>query len=289
MTVSGPAPPALSAARPRLRSWEKLPPFHPVALRLMQILSGDNVSLGEIADTIRGDAVFAAELLRLANSPLFGFKREITSVIQAVGLLGLGRVQALVLTVALRRFAGAPTQTMAAKLCWRHNLACAIVAEDLAVAAMAPADAAYTAGLVHDIGRLALLASDPARLAAILESSEADPRVLCQLERHAFGLDHCDVGAALMEHWHFPKMLQEIAESHHHPLNGARLDMKELIKVACRIADALGFQVAGTASVFDIEGLLGSLPLPARSRLAAGAHEMTAEIATRINSFELCF
>jgi putative nucleotidyltransferase with HDIG domain len=177
---------------------------------------------------------------------------------------------------------------LAAKVCWRHNLACAIVAEDLAVAAMAPADTAYTAGLVHDIGRLALLASDPARLAAILESSEAEPRMLCQLERHAFGLDHCDVGAALIEHWRFPKVFQEIAESHHHPLNGARLDLKELIKVACRTADALGFQVAGGAPAFDIEGMLGSLPLPVRSRLAAGALEMSAEIATRINSFELC-
>lgn len=288
MTASGPATPALSAAGGRLRTWENLPPFHPVAVRLMRMLSRDNVSLGEVADAIRSDAAFASELLRLANSPLFGFRREITGVIQAVGLLGLGRVQALALTVALRRFTGEPTQSLAAKVCWRHNLACAIVAEDLAVAAMSPADTAYTAGLVHDIGRLALLAASPQTLAAILESADSEPRMLCQLERHAFGLDHCDVGSALMEHWGFPKLFQEIAETHHSPLSGARLDLKDLIKVACRTADALGFQVAGRAPALDIQRLLSSLPLPARSRLAAGADEMRAEIATRINSFELC-
>ena len=274
--------------RSRLRLWESLPPFHPVALRLMKVISSESVPLTEIASIIRCDAAFAAEILRLANSPLFGFNREISSILHAVGLLGLERVRGLALTVALRRLLGNVPPSVAARVCWRHNLACAMVAEELAVAAMMSSDVVYTAGLVHDIGRLALLASDPARYAALLASSEPEPSMLCQLERHSFGLDHCQVGAVLMEHWNFPKELRDIADLHHDPLAPGRFGLMEVVKVACRTADALGFQVTGTTPPFDPDILFQMLPDSARSRMPADAGQMSAAIAIKINSFEIC-
>ena len=271
----------------RLRRWKNLPPFHPVALRLMRAASSEDVPLTEVAAIVRSDAVFAAEILRLANSPLFAFKQEIDSVLHAVCLLGPERVRGLALTVALRHFLGGVLATEAARVCWRHNLACAMTAEELALALMMPLDAAYTAGLVHDLGRLALLASDPGCYSALLDRAEAEPSRLCALERDAFGVDHCQAGATLMEHWSFPPALCEIAATHHQPVASGPIGSREIVQLACRTADSLGFQVAGPAPPFNVEEFLQSLPDFAHARIRRGAGEMAMAIAIRINALEV--
>jgi putative nucleotidyltransferase with HDIG domain len=274
-------------ARSRLRRWENLPPFHPVALRLMRAASSDDVPLTELAAIVRCDTVFAAEILRLANSPLFAFRREIDSILQAVCLLGLERVRGLALTVALRRLLGGVFATEAARVCWRHSLACAMIADELALALMMPSDTVYTAGLVHDLGRLALLASDPGCYSALLDRAEAEPSRLCALEREAFGVDHCEAGATLMEHWNFPPALCEIAAVHHQPVAGGPVGLREIVQLACRTADSLGFQVAGPSPPFNVEDLLQSLPAFAHARIRGGAGEMAMAVAIRINALEV--
>ncbi len=274
-------------ARTRLRRWEYLSPFHPVALKLMRAACSDDVPLTEVAAIVRSDAAFAAEILRLANSPLFGFRQQIDGILHAVCLLGPERVRGLALTVALRRFMGRAMATEAARQCWRHNLACAIVAEELAIALDLPSDSAYTAGLVHDLGRLALLASDPDHYAATLDRAEAEPSRLCALEREAFGSDHCQAGATLMRHWGFPPALCEVAAIHHQPLAGGPIGSREIVQLACPTADSLGFQVAGPAPRFDVEKLLRWLPDFAHARIRRDAGEMALTIAIRINTLEI--
>jgi putative nucleotidyltransferase with HDIG domain len=273
-------------AQSRLRRWENLPPFHPVALKLMRAASSDDAPLTEVAAIVRCDAVFAAEILRLANSPLFAFRREIDSILQAVCLLGLERVRGLALTVALRRFLGGVLATVAARVCWRHSLACAMIGDELALALMMSSDTVYTAGLVHDLGRLALLASDPGCYSALLDRAEAEPLRLCALEREAFGVDHCEAGATLMEHWGFPPALCEVAAVHHRPVAGGNVGLREIVQLACRTADSLGFQVAGPAPPLSVEELLQSLPAFAHARIRGSAGEMGMAIAIRINALE---
>ena len=274
-------------AQSRLRRWENLPPFHPVALRLMRAASSDDVPLTEVAAIVRCDAVFAAEILRLANSPLFAFRREIDSILQAVCLLGLERVRGLALTVALRRLLGGVFAMEAARVCWRHSLACAMIGDELALALMMSSDTVYTAGLVHDLGRHALLAGDPDCYSALLDRAEAEPSRLCALEREAFGVDHCEAGATLMEHWSFPPALCEIAAAHHRPVAGGPIGLREIVQLACRTADSLGFQVAGPAPPFNVEDLLQSLPAFAHARIRGGAGGMVMAIAIRINALEV--
>jgi putative nucleotidyltransferase with HDIG domain len=272
----------------RLRRWEKLPPFHPVALKLMRVTASDNVSLAEVAGIIRCDAAFAAEILRLANSPLFGFHRQVDGVLQAIGLLGTERVRGLALTVALRRFLGHLPPLAAVRICWRHNLACAMIAEELAASALMPSDTASTAGLVHDLGRLALLASDPDGYSSLLERAEDEPSRICDFEREIFGLDHCQAGAELMNFWSFPPALCEIAAAHHNPVDGERLELLEAVQLACWLADSLGFQVAGPPPPFPAAELAWWLPPSAVSRFEADPEAMATWIAIKINSFEVC-
>src|SRR5205085_7005580 len=105
---------------------ENFPPFPLVALRVMKVLSGTDSSLREICDLIRTDPVFTAEILRLANSPLIAFSKEITSVLQASMLLGVRRLRRLVMTVGLRSYMDRSV-SKALKGCWRHSVATAII------------------------------------------------------------------------------------------------------------------------------------------------------------------
>src|SRR4029077_6373472 len=107
------------------------------------------------------DAAFTADVLRLANSPLIGVRREIKSVMQAVMMLGLERIKALATTLSLRAFLTAAVPNGALLASWRHNLATAIICERLGRILVIDSDICYTAGLVHDIGRLALLCAFP--------------------------------------------------------------------------------------------------------------------------------
>src|SRR5258708_21705831 len=114
-----------------LEALNRLPPFPSVALRAMNVLSGTDSSLSELCDLVRYDPVFAGEILRIANSPLIAFSKEVTSIMQASMLLGFRRMRKLVITVGLRSYMD-KSPTPAVRACWRHSVACAMVAEQTA-------------------------------------------------------------------------------------------------------------------------------------------------------------
>ena len=200
----------------RLTPWvlQNLPPYRPVARKLMQIAADERVNLAEIQALLRTDAAFSVEVLRLVNSPLLGARTEVTSILQAVAVLGLDRVKALATTLALRMFlVGKPSDALQA--CWRRNLAVAIVSELLAPYVGFDNDACYTAGLLHDIGRLALLWASPDLYEGVLAQPEIANFDLLQNEKAVFGIDHCEAGEWILTEWEFPADLREVALMHH--------------------------------------------------------------------------
>ena len=158
---SAAASPAKSVTHPEiLRALENLPPFPSVAVRAMNMLSGTDTSLSELCDLIRLDGVFTGEILRIANSPLIAFTKEVTSVLQASMLLGFRRLRRVVITVGLRSYMD-KSFTPGLQACWRHSVACAMLAERIARWNSVDRDFAYTAGILHDIGRVALATMNP--------------------------------------------------------------------------------------------------------------------------------
>src|SRR2546426_4987971 len=141
------------------RPWalQDLPPYSPVARKLMLLTAREDVPLPRVQEVLRTDAAFAADVLRLANSPLIGMRGEITSIMQAVLMLGLERIKALATTLSLRAFLTGGDPSGALRPSWRHNLAAAILFQRLARLVHRDSDTCYTAGLLHDIGRLAFL------------------------------------------------------------------------------------------------------------------------------------
>src|ERR1700704_3589101 len=170
-----------------LPALNKLPPFPAVALRALNVMAGTDSSLSELCSLVRCDPVFAGEILRIANSPLVAFSKEITSILQASMLLGFRRLRRVVMTVGLRSYMD-KSFTPALRSCWRHSIACAMVAERIARWNSIDRDFAYTAGVLHDIGRVALATIDPQAYSDLIERAADQPAWAgLQFEREAFG------------------------------------------------------------------------------------------------------
>ena len=135
-------------------SLASLPPFMPVSMALLDILSREDAVIEQVAALLQLDSEFVGEVLDLANSRAFGFQSQITSLAHAVVLLGTRRLQALILTASLRRsgkVTGAPDF-------WRHSVASAFAAAEMASGWSVNPDTAYTAALLHDMGTWQALA-----------------------------------------------------------------------------------------------------------------------------------
>src|SRR5882724_4620260 len=201
-----------------LEALNRLPPFPSVALRAMNVLSGTDSSLSELCDLVRCDPVFAGEILRIANSPLIAFSKEVTSVLQASMLLGFRRLRRLVITVGLRSYME-KSLTPALRASWRHSLASALVAERIARWNSIDRDFAFTAGILHDIGRTALASVNPQVYADLVASALEDPAWdALASERECFGIDHCAAGRLLVAAWKLPEDFLEVTARHHEPL-----------------------------------------------------------------------
>jgi len=267
-----------------LQALDKLPPFPAVALRAMNVLSGTDKSLGELCDLVRCDPVFTAEILRIANSPLVAFSKEVTSVLQASMLLGFRRLRRVVITVGLRSYME-KSFTPAAQACWRHSLACALVAERTARWCAVDRDFAYTAGILHDIGRVALATASPQAYADLFERAATEPGWdALESERSAFGIDHCAAGRLLVRSWKLPDSFVETTCNHHTPLAHTE-DAVEVIRLSCQFADALGFAAIPRLSMPTCDQLLAALPENARKHMPA-TEELAGEIAKEIGVIE---
>src|SRR5215212_9140448 len=148
-----------------------LPPFPAIAQRILALLSHKDVSAREVGELIKLDVSFSAELLRFANSALFGARREVTSLAQAIIMLGMDRVKSMATFVALNNMVKMSIRVPALRKIWIHSLVTAIVAEEAARAARLDHEAAYTTGLLHNLGTLGLMAAYPDEYTRMLEVS----------------------------------------------------------------------------------------------------------------------
>ena len=218
----------------------KLPPFAPIVISLLRLFDRDDVKIDSVASLVESDPAVASELLGVVNSPLFGFRGEITSPAHGIALLGIERTKSLATALAMRSMmAGAPRTGVVRKL-WTHSIATAAIAQEFAAAFGVPNDLAHIAGIMHDLGRMGLLAAHPteyARLAVAAYNTEADIRAE---ERAQFGMDHCRAGSLLARAWGLPEVLCTAVEHHHE--ESVDRDLSSLVHLSCRLADDLMFQ-----------------------------------------------
>ncbi len=252
-------PPTLNGSD---RPWaiKSLPPFPAVALQLMSMLDDEDVPMKQIVTLLRIDPALSAEILRVSNSALYGLSRRIDNVSHAVVVLGTESVKRLALTVALGRFSKRFLHYKALRVCWDHSVACAIISERLAGELNQPKDRAYTAGLLLDVGRLALLACYPTEYGNLVEVARENEFDQLECEREMFDIDHCAAGEWLGCHWNLPDDLVE-AISTHHSREPDDDSVSSIVAAADRIADALGFSALRMPARHSVEETLAQMPL----------------------------
>lgn len=238
----------------------RLPQFRPVALKLLRLVSAEDVDFGSVAKLLSSDPAFSAEVLALANSPLYAGSCPTTSLTRAIVVLGLERTRALTLTVAMQAFVANVQMTPELQASWRHSVACALAAEELAPLYGLSGDHGYTVGLMHDLGRLGLLKAYPGSYAVLLRNSFNSVAQVLDSERAVFQMDHCQAGAWLTRSWGFPAELQTIAERHHVARYGREQGTVGLAAAACTLADALGFQSVRCGLTEGIAEIVQDLP-----------------------------
>jgi putative nucleotidyltransferase with HDIG domain len=272
--------------QPDPKPWalDDLPPFPLVATQLLELLSQDNAHISGVGRIIAAEPVFAGRVLQMANSPLFALQTQVKTISHAIVLLGLGRVKAITVTRALGDFVGPVLNTQALRACWQNSLACALLSEKLARACKIDPDFAYVAGLLRDIGRLALLVKYPDSYANLLAVSAEQGFDLIATERELFDIDHCQAGAWLMQRMPFPPELCEVVAKHHEVAPGP-FRMVHLVRIAGMLADALGFAVLSGVSQPTFGEVMQQLPEAAAYRFTPDPEELKADIAGRIHSW----
>jgi putative nucleotidyltransferase with HDIG domain len=262
----------------------KVPPFPPVAARLLTVLSSPDVEVAEVAELIKSDATLSARMLRCINSAVFGLGRQVSDMRQAVALLGFERTRQITAMCATATFARGTRTNVELQSCWQHSMATAILATEIATSCEAVAKVAFTAGILHDIGRLGLIVAYPTRYAHAIREATGRCVDFLDFEREQFGLDHAEAGRLLAESWELPEQFRIVAGRHHDPCEGAEVDLLRVIHVACRIADALGYGLVSPRADMNMSDILETLPEPVRRRFERTEEELRAEIEERIHA-----
>jgi putative nucleotidyltransferase with HDIG domain len=174
-------------------------------------------STARIGTILSYDQALCARLLRIANSAFYGFSRRVEGIEDAVRIIGTRQLHDLVLaTVVLSQFKGIDSHLVSMKSFWRHSLACSIAARSIARLRREPnVERFFVAGLLHDIGSLAMYQMLPERAQLALERHYDGDKPLDETERCVFGCDHAAVGAALMTSWTLPAFYRDATANHH--------------------------------------------------------------------------
>ncbi|HEY8748017.1 MAG TPA: HDOD domain-containing protein [Tepidisphaeraceae bacterium] len=204
------------------RGLQQIPPLPQGALQVMRELDSDNASAASVAQVIAREPVMAASVLRIANSAALGLRREIANVSEAVAYLGFSTTKSLFLRLKMNTLMPKPRPGRGYdndKL-WIHAMAVAQAAEEIARrAGGGDPQLALTAGLLHDIGKLAINSRQDAAINELWPANPDPAETIIDRERRLFGADHAFIGAALATEWKLPNDLIEIIRLHHLPIN----------------------------------------------------------------------
>ncbi len=270
----------------------RLPAMPQILLKLMDLCQDDDAGMAEFAKLVANDAGMASRMMAIANSA--AYQRDVRKVglVQALSTLGLDMIKTMIICESVfQTFNGFPhTSSTDLRGFWRHSLTTAVMARDIAKAMKyAQVEEAYLAGLLHDVGRLALLAAAPEGYR--FDFHKPDDSKLCGFELRTVRITHPEAGAWLVERWALDSFLADSVLYHHeeahrvsnaHPLvrivhlanNVALAPIDDTLPAGfgavCKIADAdlRAIQLAANEQVLKAADLLG-IDLTGLDELAA--------------------
>lgn len=201
-----------------VRHIKDLPTLPEVARELLSNLDDDNISLDDISEKVSHDQSLAAGVLRVANSSFYGSNSKVVTIQQAVSMLGMRQVKNLIrLTAISNSFPASRCRNFDFQAFWSHSIATAECAELISRTLHMKHDFAFTAGLLHDIGRLVLVTRFPAQYEQAILYRQQEDCYLLEAEQAVMGIDHVVAGLALADQWQFSEAIHDAIRGHHDP------------------------------------------------------------------------
>lgn len=203
-----------------LKSLDRLPKLSPTVSRLLSKLAFGNVAFEDLTEVVSTDPLLCGHILSTVNSAAFARSRTITSVGQAMTLLGLSRLRHIALSYSMSRlFSKACMPQIWSRTRFNlHTVATALLAESIADKTHGPnREGAFLAGLLHDTGKVLIAVTAPQQYEMALALASASGRPLFECEREIFGTDHAELSGLALTKWSFTEPVCRAVFHHHAP------------------------------------------------------------------------
>ena len=207
-----------------LRRVRELPAIPELVDKIVDLLNSANSSAAQIANLISYDPGLTSKILKLVNSSAYGFQRQISSIQHAIMILGFGNIRGLVLSASLLRlFEGEKSNRMNINFFWRHSLTTALYSRLLADHLGCDyAEDAFSAGMLHDIGKMVLGVYFPEVYTHIILEAKKQHvlpygQAFSDVEEACLGLTHSELGYHVALKWKLPNTFCDVIRYHHHP------------------------------------------------------------------------
>jgi len=242
-----------------LKQGDSLPTLPEIYFKVSSLLEDKDASTDEIGRVIATDPAISYKILTMVNSAYFGLPNEVFSINQAILLLGRFRIkQILIGTLLGDVFKGFNSEFFSLRDFWQHSIRTAIIAEQLAIISDygEEPETIFTAGLLHDVGRLILAAKMPEVLPVIEQHAIDNRQSIVRAEIEIVGLAHTEIGAALMQKWDFPELIWVSVNNHHRAdYSGPFFQVTRLVCLANQLA-----QYPTPVDEDDMQQILHNIP-----------------------------
>ena len=213
----------------------KLPSFPQAAAKLLEASKDEKTSLADLSKIVETDPGISVRVLEIVNSAMYGLKRKITALSEAVVFLGLDEIKKLAIgmTVFEKLFKSGRAEKFDRLLFWRHCISTAVLSMEIARQTQYPdPEEAYIAGLLHDIGKVLLDVRGRVNYGDFIADLETSTDLVIEKERSVLGLGHDDVGAFFCSLWKLPEKLTLAVKYHHQPFEHLGLTRDEMLLVS---------------------------------------------------------
>ena len=246
--------------------------FPPVVAEILQAMSDADVTMAKVTSIIESDPALTAKILRVANSPFYGLRRDVTNISQALRMLGLDEIGHLLLTCQMksRLMSLDSRQRTHLERLWKHSVAVAAISRLLSSQYRISTDGKeYTAGLLHDMGKLVLIQYFPEQYLSVEAMISSDSVSDIDAEQRIVSVSHAEIGRLIGEKWRLPKEYLDVMQFHHRSgLSTNHSLLCAVVRCADLFSEQWGFGIGEQAGAFSPESEAAGIIIDAAPQLA---------------------
>lgn len=228
--------------RRRLREIQSLPTLPPIAAKLNKMIEDEDITANQLGNVIERDQVLTSKLLKMVNSSFYGFPQRISTVANAIVLLGINVIKTLIVTSSIFEMMQSSDVGL-----WEHSLGCATIASLIAKKkGLKNPEEVSTAALLHDLGKVVVRAELPSEYDALLALVERNGISMREAEEELLGVSHSEIGGWLVHQWNLPDRLVLPITWHHRPEEAPdHRDVTAILHFSDILVRAVGFGFGG--------------------------------------------